>query len=248
MSGITLRTHPGPAIAKQFQPLTDRPNTDGSTRRNSGHRSHLPDNGRRVRALRGSRRVAVETPVYGMNGRGAFLRDLQDVRVYGIPGPHHGLVLGLGPAKGRLHGHHPLALGGEAALLALAGAVLAVPLVALEGDFEPVVAAAGAVGRRPGGGRRAGGVDVHLRVEVLAVGGHVTPSALNITARHGERNRSFGAGRPVRLHMRWCKRTSRELSVLHRPSEVSCIARLEGAKGISFTTWTVGEMHVRSAV
>jgi hypothetical protein len=39
-----------------------------------------------------------------------------------------------------------------------------------------------------------------------------------------------------------------QLSLLQRPSEVSCIARLEGAKGISFTTWAVGEMHVRSAV
>lgn len=54
------------------------------------------------------------------------------------------------------------------------------------------------------------------------------------------RGRSFGTY--VRLRS--------ELSVSRCQREVSCSRNCinRGAKGISFTTWAVGEMHVRSAV
>lgn len=144
---------------------------DGSARRHSRNRSHLPDNRSGIRALRRSRRVAIEAPFEGVNGRGALLGHLEPVGLEGTPCPHHGLVLGLGPPQGRLHRHDSLSLRREAALLALARAVLAVPLVALEGDLHAVVAAPRAVRGRPGGGRGARRVHVHLRVEVL-FGGH----------------------------------------------------------------------------
>lgn len=59
------------------------------------------------------------------------------------------LVLGLGAAQRRLERHHALPLRRQAALFAVAVTVLAVPLVALEADLEPVVAAPGTVRGRP---------------------------------------------------------------------------------------------------
>lgn len=84
------------------------------------------------------------------------------------------LVLGLGPAEGCLQGHHALSLRRQAALLAVAVAVLAVPFMTLEGDLEAVVATASTVRRSSriqlalDGARRT----VHLRPGVVARVGH----------------------------------------------------------------------------
>lgn len=59
------------------------------------------------------------------------------------------LVLGLGPPEGRLQGHDPLPFGRQAAFLAVAAAILAVTLVSLQANLEPVVSAAGTVRGRP---------------------------------------------------------------------------------------------------
>lgn len=85
------------------------------------------------------------------------------------------LVLRLGSSQSRLQGHHPLAVRGQAALLAGAVAVLAVPLVTLQRDLQAVIAAAGAVGRRSGRDRAAAGArgsaaHVVLRVDHVRVG------------------------------------------------------------------------------
>jgi len=93
------------------------------------------------------------------------------------------LVLRLGSSQGRLQGHHPLAIRRQAALLASAVAELAVPLVSLQGDLQAVVAAAGAVGRRPGRNGTpagAGGPPAHvvLRVDHVRVGHRVAVPVL----------------------------------------------------------------------
>lgn len=122
----------------------------------------LPDGDGRG-ALRGRRRITVNDITVNGNDRRGWFGHSADLPVG--PAGHQRLVLGLGPPQGRLHRHHPLALAGKAALFALARAVLAVPLVALEGDLEPVVAAPGAIRRRPRAQRRAGRVQVHFNIE-----------------------------------------------------------------------------------
>lgn len=81
------------------------------------------------------------------------------------------LVLRLGAPQGCLQGHHALAVRRQPTLLARAVPVLAVTLVPLQLDFEPVVPAAGAVGRRARD-RRAGGPGLGA---VVAVVGHSVP-------------------------------------------------------------------------
>lgn len=85
------------------------------------------------------------------------------------------LVLGLGTAQCRLQRHHALPVRSEAALLAGAIAVLAVPLVTLQRDLQPVVATSRTVGgcaRRNGAAAAAGGAAAHivLRVDHVRVG------------------------------------------------------------------------------
>lgn len=85
------------------------------------------------------------------------------------------LVLGLGTAQCRLQRHYALPVRGEAALLAGAVAVLAVPLVTLQRDLQPVVATSRTVGgraRRNGATAAAGGAAAHivLRVDHVRVG------------------------------------------------------------------------------
>lgn len=85
------------------------------------------------------------------------------------------LVLGLGTTQRRLQRHHALPIGREAALLAGAIAVLAVTLVTLQRDLQPVIATSRAVWRRArryGAAARAGGAAAHivLRVDHVRVG------------------------------------------------------------------------------
>lgn len=142
----------------------------GGGRGDGSRRVHLSGHGGRwVGALRGGRGVAVQAALYGWNQRRSLLRDAH--QLFGVGGvPEHSLILGLGPPERRLHGHHPLPLRGQPALLALARAVHAVALVALEGDLLAVVPAAGAIGRRPRRGRRARRVHVHLALVLLRIG------------------------------------------------------------------------------
>lgn len=85
------------------------------------------------------------------------------------------LVLGLGTAQCRLQRHHALPVRGEAALLAGAVAVLAVPLVTLQRDLQSVVATSRTIrwrARRNGAAAGAGGAAAHvvLRVDHVRVG------------------------------------------------------------------------------
>lgn len=84
-----------------------------------------------------------------MTGRGRLLRLMsENGRGTWVHVLSHGLVLGLSASLGGLLGHDPLSLRGEFATIAFARPVGAVPFVSLEGDLEPVVPAAGAIGRR----------------------------------------------------------------------------------------------------
>lgn len=147
--------------------LTNCAEISSGGRWNSNSRNDFPDNpGGRIGALRRGRRVAIYASLRRVHRwRRALVQD-PDLRV---PVPHHGLVLGLGPSQCRLHGHDSLPLGCQPALLALARAVHAVALVALEGDLFAVVPATGAVRRRSWRCRRAGCVNVHLGFVLLCV-------------------------------------------------------------------------------
>lgn len=240
--------------------LSDCAYAGGGGRRDSRRRGHLPGHGGwRVGALRGGRGVAVQAALYGRYQRRALLRHAhQLLRVGGIP--QHGLVLSLGPPQRRLHGHHPLPFRGQAALLALARAIHAVALVALEGDLLAVVPAAGAVGRRPRRGRRTRRVHVHLALVLLRIGHANTdyPCQTHSTQHYAATGSALGG---------WAQQvrglSEKRLTMCTSPSVVakatvsrasvigvSCIGSAsQRGKGYAvYERPPSGEMHVRTAV
>lgn len=91
-----------------------------------------------------------------------------------LKGPRPRLVLRLGASERGLHRHHALPVRGKSALLAHAVPVFAVAFVPLQLDLEPVVAAAGAVGRRARHARTGG---AGLRAVVAFIGRSAPPRA-----------------------------------------------------------------------
>lgn len=104
------------------------------------------------------------------------------------------LVLRLSATQRRLQCHHALPVRRETALFAGAIAVLAVPLVTLQGNLQAVIATARTIGRRTrryGAAAGAGGAAAHivLRVDHVRVGhGIAVPVLLR---NHAKRTRSI---------------------------------------------------------
>lgn len=149
-------------------------------------------------------------------------------------GPHQRLVLLLGPPEGRLLGHHALPLGGQLALLAYTHAVLAVPLVALEGYLQAVVAAPGTVRRRTRRIGRAGSAGVECHFRLVLFGGH--HAAMDARGRATGKRRRDGAF--CRSNCHGCK------------DEVSCTVLHLGGRVCIIYDWKSGggKCMYRSAV